>query len=212
MNEQYSEHGYKIKLGGTATGSYTSEAEMCWGCHAGLTTPVSEWGVNNNAATGSLTYNYGSREHPELDDRHLVAGYRTIFMYKAAAIQSTHSVNWDSGTASVTGSAIGKYTETKDAVGNIRCTYCHDVHMTRPPGTGEVAADVNGVPYLRGNWRGNPYQEDGAPNSSTTYANIARYGAVPRGGTQFTQSGGYYIDQNTPAANTPSGRRLDARP
>ena len=39
MDDQYASHDSFIQLGGTATddaGSFSSEAAMCWGCHAGL--------------------------------------------------------------------------------------------------------------------------------------------------------------------------------
>jgi hypothetical protein len=206
MNEQYSEHGYKIRLGGASTSGNT-EAEMCWNCHGGV--GISEWGSNPNTATGNVAYDYGSVSTPNWTTATWSPSALNVtqFAYKRGAIKSTHSVNFDSGQATLTGTAaIGKYSEAPDAVANIRCSYCHDVHDTRPVGTNEVAADVNGAPYLRGNWRGNPYLEDGAPFSTTTYTSRNAYGNIPRGGTQYTQTGGYYIDQNTPAASTPSGR------
>ena len=38
MNRQYSTHDSYILLGGTATNSATTEAQMCWGCHDAVTT------------------------------------------------------------------------------------------------------------------------------------------------------------------------------
>ena len=67
------------------------------------------------------------------------------YWYKRGSVRSTHSANYD-GTTVASGSDgtnwkagllnnTGGYTtnynknETKDDVANIRCTYCHDVHV-----------------------------------------------------------------------------------
>jgi hypothetical protein len=42
---------------------------------------------------------------------------------------------------------------------------------------------------------GNPYREDGAPQSGDSWT-TDRFGAVPRGGTGYVELGGYQIDQN----------------
>ncbi|NIR92727.1 MAG: hypothetical protein GWO08_03395 [Gammaproteobacteria bacterium] len=55
---------------------------------------------------------------------------------------------------------------------------------------------MSGKPYLRGGWKGNPYNEDGAPQTGTTYTDDT-FGAVPRGDTATTTMGGYWIDQNS---------------
>ena len=44
---------------------------------------------------------------------------------------------------------------------------------------------------------GSPYLEDGAPQSGTNYTSQTNYGPIPRGGIGYTETGGYYIDQNT---------------
>ncbi|WP_459943246.1 hypothetical protein, partial [Deferrisoma palaeochoriense] len=174
-----------IYLGGTAT-SGSTEAEICWNCHA--SNGVSEWGVNNNANTGSMVYDYGSLSTPNWTTATWTSAN---FSYKSGAIQSTHSANFTAGTSTVSGSAYN-YTETKDAVGNIRCSYCHDVHDLN-----KASSDtVSGQPYLRGSWKGNPYPEDGAPYGPyDRYSWTNMFGPVPRGVAQNI-AGGYQIDQN----------------
>ncbi|ORJ62361.1 cytochrome c3 family protein, partial [Geothermobacter hydrogeniphilus] len=49
----------------------------------------------------------------------------------------------------------------------------------------------------RGTWMGNPYKEDGAPQSGTNYPNNNNWGRVPRASTTTTTMGGYWIDQNS---------------
>lgn len=213
-----------ITLGGTAT-SGSTEAEICWNCHdqngdgdlndAG---DISEWGTNTDANTNNSPYNYG-----QLSTKNWTtatwSSSRTQYAYKTGAIQSTHTGNPAVTDAALTGTAYG-YTETKNAVADIRCSYCHDVHNTANL-KGTVTGDVNGKPYLRGSWRGNPYEEDGAPRrsyASTTYfENInpglsnpigpdptAGWGQVPRGSVNQAMLGGYWIDQNnvTPMSAT----------
>ncbi|MDX9708816.1 MAG: hypothetical protein RBT64_04590 [Trichloromonas sp.] len=172
-----------------------TEAEICWGCHEDNS--ISEWGTNTNANTGGMIYNYGALyEADGVTARSAWTGATwksANFSYKTGSIQSTHSANSVSnpGSSAVTGSAFA-YTEAADAVAKIRCSYCHDVHDMN---LAENDTD-NGQPYLRGTWKGNPYKEDGAPYNKT-YASSSTYGAVPRGGTAYTELGGYYIDQNS---------------
>jgi hypothetical protein len=122
------------------------------------------------------------------------------FGYKTARIQSTHStsVSGSSALDQATGPANDyAYTETVDAIDIIRCSNCHDVHDLN-----KATADTStGAPYLRGSWKRNPYKEDGAPQSGTTYTGQAtaggfNYGEVPRGGPLYSEVGGYQIDQN----------------
>ena len=172
-----------------------TEAEICWGCHED--NGISEWGVNNNVNTGGMVYNYGTLyEADGVTVRSAWTGATwksPNFAYKTGSIQSTHSANSVSnpGSSAVTGTAFN-YTEAPDAVAKIRCSYCHDVHDMN---MAENDTD-NGQPYLRGTWKGNPYKEDGAPYNKT-YTSSSTYGAVPRGGTAYTELGGYYIDQNS---------------
>ncbi|RME22924.1 MAG: hypothetical protein D6800_10505, partial [Candidatus Zixiibacteriota bacterium] len=67
----------------------------------------------------------------------------------------------------------------------------------------QATADTQtGQPYLRGNWIGNPYPEDGAPQSGTNYTASTDFGQVPRGGSVHNETGGYQIDQNNNNPNT----------
>ena len=178
-------HGNGISLGGgAATG--TTEAEICWNCHDLYA--ISEWGANQKTVTGNYAYNYGqiytSNALTTPTSNWIGAWWKSgtpAFAYKTGRIQSTHAANSAVSAAGV------------DLVSQIRCSYCHDVHdLNRAPGD-----TASGKPYLRGSWKGNPYKEDGAPQSGTAYLNLQRFGAVPRGNTAQTTMGGYWIDQNS---------------
>jgi predicted CxxxxCH...CXXCH cytochrome family protein len=168
------ETGIALGVAGTAPGA--TEAEICWNCHGAT---YSEFGVNNKSNTGNMAYNYGTLNQTNWVGATWTSG-TAKFGYKTGTIQSTHSVN-----PAATGPGM-------DAVGTIRCSYCHDVHDVNAA-TGDT---LSGAPYLRGTWMGNPYREDGAPRATDTYANLDRFGAVPRGSTAHTELGGFQIDQN----------------
>jgi predicted CxxxxCH...CXXCH cytochrome family protein len=162
----------------------STEAEICWACHDAQTpTKVSEWGTNTS--TNGLIYDY---DFGSLVPSNWVGATWTsaVFSYKTSTIQSTHSANTSGATNGV------------DNVADIRCSYCHDVHDTASTTNPALATyDVDGKPFLRGRWMGSPYLEDGAPQAGATYAQQNLFGLVPRGGTGATETGGYYIDQNT---------------
>ncbi len=203
-----------FNFGGNATGGKTTEAEMCWYCHitTGWSSPViSEWGVNNQVDTGSYTYNYGSLSGTTgVWNGAMWSSGTTIFSYKNGSIKSTHAANpillgANSNTVplktttNLAGSMYA-YTETVEATGDIRCSYCHDVHQLNKT-TGDTST---GSPYLRGTWKGNPFKEDGAPMSAgSTFpaqGNMAATPYVPRGRAvtaDTTMMGGYWIDQNS---------------
>jgi len=165
-----------IALGVATTAPGATEAEICWNCHGAT---YNEFGVNNKANTGSMAYNYGTLNQSNWVGATWTSG-TAKFGYKTGPIQSTHSVN-----PAATGPGM-------DAVGTIRCSYCHDVHDLNLA-TGD---SLSGAPYLRGTWMGNPYREDGAPQTGDTWTASGNFGAVPRGGTQSVELGGYQIDQN----------------
>jgi len=178
-----------VHLGGSAT-SGTSEAQICWNCHSQGANNVSEWGTNTSVTTGNMAYNYGTLSTSNWTTATWTSGIGS-FGYKTGSIQSTHSVGMAAGFEGVQG---------KDDVADIRCTYCHDVHDMNLAVQNESFANESftGKPYLRGSWLGNPYKEDGAPRSGTTYTNSNNWGAVPRGSNATTmQMGGYWIDQNS---------------
>jgi predicted CxxxxCH...CXXCH cytochrome family protein len=185
-------------------GPFTTEAQICWACHDAQPTKISEWGSNNDVNTGATPYNYGALftafgfTGPTSNwlglgtGAYWQSGTTAFQTYKKGKIQSTHSTN-PGGTSAVVWDATNKrYNETLDAVADIRCSNCHDVHNMNKAENDTVI----GTPYLRGSWMGNPYSEDGAPQTGTTYANITRFGAVPRGMSTNSFTGGYFIDQN----------------
>ncbi|ORJ62476.1 cytochrome c3 family protein [Geothermobacter hydrogeniphilus] len=187
----YSSHG-GIYLGGDAT-SQTTEAEICWGCHDSFNPKISEWGTNSTVNTGLVGYDYGQiyadAGTTTVTSNWVNAWWKSAtpdFAYKTGQVSSTHSVN-----PAVTGPGV-------DNVAQIRCSYCHDVHdRNQAPGD-----NVSNAPYLRGTWKGNPYPEDGAPQSGHTYNIYNRYGPVPRGDISNNETGGYQIDQNNGRPNT----------
>jgi len=185
-----------------------TEAEICWTCHAANS--ISEWGTDtapSNAATAPANgnnYNFGSVSTPNWTTATWYSAYdgggTGIFDYKSGAIQSTHSVN-PLGSSAVTWNSVAsppRYEEDPDSNDLIRCSWCHDVHDLNL-----AENDVtNGAPFLRGSWLGSPYKEDGAPRSTITYTAVTNFDAVPRGGTGYTQMGGYFIDQNSTQPTT----------
>ena len=252
MNNQYATHGNRIKLGGTATSGSTEAEMCwaChdlrtvseWGANNNADTGSLAYNYGQlyeDAATvpGTTTSNWTTgywRSGKGLNSTLTTNPY----WYKRGKVRSTHSANYD-GTTVASGSDgsnwkagllnnSGGYTttynknETLDAVANIRCSYCHDVHGTHNGVNGDNSSTtVNTGPYLRGTWLGNPYNEDGAPRygmaawstqgGGTTIANgNPDYGLVPRGSADPASSGlaglgvgGWWIDQNSnnPVAN-----------
>ncbi|MBW6512593.1 MAG: cytochrome c3 family protein [Desulfuromonadaceae bacterium] len=184
-----------ISLGNSGGGIYNAvgltEAEICWNCHDSY--GVSEWGLNTDTNGAGSNYNTGTLSGATApqwvsDDGLAVATWssaQSLFSYKSGAIQSTHSVNSEVLSPGL------------DAVEDIRCSYCHDVHELNLA-TGDT---TSGPPYLRGNWMGNPYLEDGAPQSGTVYGQY-EWGPVPRGSVLNNEYGGYQIDQNNGGPTT----------
>ena len=185
INYNSAGHG-GISLGSSlATGA--TEAEICWNCHAKAAVGVSEWGLNTATNGTSNNYDHGDLSGPIAPAWVNALGTsgatwtsaESDFAYKLGSIGSTHSVN-----SSVTVPGL-------DPVASIRCSYCHDVHELNVA-SGDT---TSGKPYLRGSWRGNPYFEDGAPQTTSSYT-PRHWGDVPRASTLNNEIGGYQIDQN----------------
>ncbi len=191
LNNQYASHDSWILLGGTHASGNT-EAELCWGCHAAQTPDISEWDG------ASASYDYGSVTPDDLNWT-TTSWTSAIFNYKNGKLSNKPRVS-DSVTGEVNGGSTHgtALTDTTvndgvNAVSEIGCTLCHDVHDT-----GGGVNDANG-PYLRGTWLSNPYPEDGAPQT-TAHATVQ--GGVPRAGlgsswnTAPNAIGGWQIEQN----------------
>jgi hypothetical protein len=176
-----------IALGGSAT-SGSTEAEICWNCHGGA---HSEWGTNTGGS-----YDYGSVSTPNWS----TASWSSAnFTYKNGTLTNPPG---GQGRASFHDTKRSWPGTTSEAVGDVGCSYCHDVHDTMGP---------NGKPYLRGAWNPNPYPEDGAPRADDTYsAGGNPYGAVPRGNTGSSGPGAFQIDQNNGSPNSGVGTNLAA--
>jgi len=192
-----------IVLGGDAT-SGSTEADICWNCHdangdnvlSGANEP-SEWGANTGGS-----YNYGNLGH-----KSWFAGASATwtsgsgFTYKNGRIDTPPGGQSRASTHDTKRAWPGTSSE---AVGDVGCSYCHDVHDT-------LAGSPSGKPYLRGSWRPSPYPEDGAPRAGVTFtAGGNPYGVVPRGNTGTTGTGAYQIDQNNGNPNSGVGTTLAA--
>jgi hypothetical protein len=185
---------------GTAIATGATEAEICWNCHDGHA--VSEWGTN----TGG-TYHYGNlwtNSGMTTQAWNWTTGYweSANFSYKNGPLanrptdSSADPGTTGGGSVHATGGSPGTQNEN---LGDIRCSYCHDVHELALA-TGDTAS---GKPYLRGTWNPSPYPEDGAPLTGDTYsAGGNPYGDVPRGNTGTSGPGGYQIDQNNGDPNS----------
>jgi hypothetical protein len=159
-----------------------SEAEACWSCHEAQTPDVSEWDGS------SATYDYGSVITGDLN-WFTTSWSSANFGYKDGVLSSGMG---EDGTSAhgTNGGAAGVDQESE-----ISCTRCHDVHGIDHNGFTSGAA-----PYLRGSWSSNPYNEDGAPQSTTAYPVASDYSGtsgegLPREHTSQAVMGGYWIDQ-----------------
>jgi hypothetical protein len=201
----YRSQGIHLQSTIEGRGPFTTEAELCWGCHDAK--GISEWGADDGPANVSTVpdngsnYNYGLVNGGS-SSAWVVGGTgapwassEANFSYKSGKIQSTHSTD-PTGQATLSGSDYD-YFEQVDTVAKIHCSNCHDVHDLA-----KAAGDTaKGAPYLRGSWIRNPYKEDGAPWNKTYAVTNTKYDAVPRAGhptdpSQGNETGGYQIDQN----------------
>jgi hypothetical protein len=195
---------------GPADGSQT-QAELCWSCHESQSPKISEWNTDgaplNNTATIPLNgtdYDYGTVTNPDWTQAIWHSAQSTAggggangddrFGYKSGNIQSTHSTNLYNGVSAVTWNATdNQYEEAVDAVEDILCHNCHDVHNMNFA-DGDTST---GPPFLRGSWVRNPYLEDGAPHTLSDYSGAMNdFMEVPRGGPNYKEYGGFQIDQN----------------
>jgi len=178
---------------GSSTVTGATEAEICWGCH---TATQNEWNASPYSAS---TENWTTAVFT-------VAGGAGIPTNRP--VRSVHTAN-----SAVTGiSSVDEYVNQADrhnveAVAQIRCSYCHDLHSLGKNGYTPTAK-----PWLRGTWMANPYSLDSPPMNGTTY-NTNNYGTpgpnAPRLFATTTDSktkAGYFIDQNSdwPTVKTPA--------
>ncbi|MCF6178923.1 MAG: hypothetical protein L3J63_05965, partial [Geopsychrobacter sp.] len=177
-----------IALGGTAT-SGSTEAEICWNCHQLGSTDWRKGGDFNGYTISSRNWTTASFQPPGnvLPNR---------------PVASIHSVNAGAENSSVGNNVNGSgliSISSMETAGNIRCSYCHDVHDLN------LASSDNksGKPYLRGTWLSNPYPLERPPQSGDNYNGNVWSGQpqdnpVPRlFASQSTQTGGFFIDQNS---------------
>jgi len=200
-NATMSTGGVMLKEDDGNGGTYTSEEELCWGCHAD---GMDYYGDNNDGNdSGAVADSY------EWEG----TWNKSIASYKAGSFISSHfypskdgGVTWSGGSPSGTRS-------------NVYCSTCHEPHGV------SSANDTNHayrVPILRGTWLTSPYKEDRAPGSTSaaTYNNASDpFGAFPRqvsdkyqadvaSGAGYTSDSyasgydGYFIDRNTFGAST----------
>jgi len=207
-----------IDLGGPGTvasiATKTTEAEICWGCHDSVATPVSEWGYNTKTTpagypVATFATADGNLETENQGWLYLSSSYATKtsdwtqgFWMSAydpllkRRIASVHTASLDpagqssSVAANVWGNGtVNRTSPTLENKGAIRCSYCHDVHNTFGP---------NGKPYLRGSWVGDPYPPELPPRGTYAYTTaVSPWAATPRGLSTARDKGGYFIDQNS---------------
>ncbi|PLX91994.1 MAG: hypothetical protein C0621_10445 [Desulfuromonas sp.] len=180
-----------IDLGNSSGATGATEAEICWNCH---TTEArdGEFGQNHEIGGDQVNatgYDYGSLSTMNWSSATWTSG--AGFTYKDGSLSTPPGTNHARSSMHDTGRALGSTSET---VGDIKCSYCHDVHDTMGP---------TGKPYLRGNWIANPFPEDGAPMPGQP----TLHGGVPRGlgganPGSTNASGGWQIEQNNPGAYT----------
>lgn len=176
-----------IVLGGddanAAPGSLT-EAEWCWQCHQAQTPDISEWDG------GTATYDYGAVTADNLNWT-TTSWSSAVFSYKNGLLNAAPGTQASASTHGTNGGVAGV-----DALADISCSYCHDVHDT--------AGGSTGAPFLRGNWTSNPFKEDGAPGQPGSVAiwtdSFAR-GNLPRasasmGNAANNEYGGWQTEDN----------------
>jgi cytochrome c553 len=184
--------------------SVTTQAEVCWGCHEAQNPDISEWDGS------TATFNYGQVTTDDLNWT-TTTWTSANFSYKNGKLSDKPTGRADSlgsiASSVNRGSMHGVLNGASgvDAAGSIGCASCHDVHGT---GNNKYSYLATAAPYLRGKWKSNPYKEDGAPQTGTSYTAQGNFGPVPRAGTSQTQEmGGYWIDQNS--GYPTSGENID---
>ena len=143
----------------------------------------------------------------------------TVNYANSRRISSVHSGNFDLTAADASSVAMNvdlasgnvdrSTTNDNETPGEIRCTYCHDVHdMNRAVNLDGSNETATGRPFLRGTWAGNPYPPSRPPLDSYEQNNAYvtnRYEAgqgrgMPRLYSNSAGSkakGGYFIDANS---------------
>jgi hypothetical protein len=222
---------YRIHLGGDDPSSRgTSEAAVCWGCHDSQSPRVSEWGYNSKSTPAGYpvaqlptgngdgtaeTYNHGWIYDSSYGTK--VTDWTTGYWQNAydtsvtRRVSSVHTATFDpAGQSSsvannVDASGFVIASPVLEQAGQIRCSFCHDVHdlnrslEEKPVLEGGHGRPMTGKPWLRGKWAGNPYPADVPARSVYTYTTRARSAGdlVPRMSAAARDKGGYFIDQNS---------------
>lgn len=195
-----------IGLGGNAT-TGTTEAEICWNCHALAVNGISEWqGFDFNGYTVTNTVP-GSKSWATAN---FDAPGNRIPTRAAVSIHSANDVDTDAVITKVRASSVAHNvdasgrtsnhasfsgTKTLEDVKYIRCSYCHDVHNTYGPNKGATwtfdgVSRVNAPTYLRGKWYENPYYARTAGGGTT--AEIPPEAALHEGADYYTDNQNRY--------------------
>jgi len=203
-----------IGLGGAATlPGATSEAEICWDCHGA---GQSEWNAladHGFTVTGgddwtAVSFDLAGTTVPTKTTTSIHSANATV--PEATASSVTGNVDWDNTFGNGANAIKPAGSKVLEAVAEIRCSYCHDVHDLN------LASNdaTTGQPYLRGSWLHNPYvatdierpPESGDSWTGNRWSHFDTGDTVPRllsdtnGGTAGNGSGnlagGFQIDQN----------------
>jgi len=203
-----------IGIGGAATlAGATSEAEICWGCHGA---GQSEWNALTDhgfSVTGgddwtAVSFDLAGTSVPTKTTTSIHSVNATV--PEATASSVTSNIDWDNTFGNGVNAIKPAGSKILEAVAEIRCSYCHDVHDLNAANNDTVS----GQPYLRGTWLHNPYvataierpPESGDSWTGNRWSHFDTGDTVPRllsdtngataGNGSGNAAGGFQIDQN----------------
>ena len=179
-----------IDLGGPGTvasiNARATEAEICWGCHDAVATPVSEWGYNTKTTpAGYPVATFATADGNQESENH-------GWIYTSASY-ATKTSDWTQGfwmsavrpapeKAHRVG-ALGELRPRRAVLERGRQRQRRTGRSSGPPRpwrtrgrsaartatTSTTPSAPDGKPYLRGTWVGDPYPPELPPRSGYTY-------------------------------------------
>ena len=216
-----------IDLGGPGTvasiNAKTTEAEICWGCHDAVATPVSEWGYNTKTTpAGYPVTTFATADgNPETENHGWIytsASYATkISDWTQGFWMSAYDSLLKRRVASVHTANLDPAGQSSSVAANVRGERDGRANLPDPGEQGDDPLFVlprrpqpeqgsgrhqTGKPYLRGTWVGDPYPPELPPRSTYSYTTaVSPWATTPRGlSTAGTRAG-------TSSTRTATGRR-----